>query len=168
MWWCGYLNKESGCIISGNPNVWNIAFDHNDIQARNNGSWSVLYINDYGGDVSITNASSAYSCKILSTKAATNYNTGALIVSGGIGVGGTVYANGNIIANGAVSAKSASDLRLKTNFDRSIRYDEKLLSLGCVLDYNYNDLALQRGEGGVDGNRHTGLIYQNVERAFYK
>lgn len=157
-------NKESGCIISGNPNVWNIAFDHNDIQARNNGSWSVLYINDYGGDVSITNASSAYSCKILSTKAATNYNTGALIVSGGIGVGGTVYANGNIIANGAVSAKSASDLRLKTNFDRSIRYDEKLLSLGCVLDYNYNDLALQRGEGGVDGNRHTGLIYQNVEK----
>lgn len=157
-------NKESGCIISGNPNVWNIAFDHNDIQARNNGSWSVLYINDYGGDVSITNASSAYSCKILSTKAATNYNTGALIVSGGIGVGGTVYANGNIIANGAVSARSASDLRLKTNFDRSIRYDEKLLSLGFVLDYNYNDLALQRGEGGVDGNRHTGLIYQNVEK----
>ena len=157
-------NKESGCIISGNPNVWNIAFDHNDIQARNNGSWSVLYINDYGGDVSITNASSAYSCKILSTKAATNYNTGALIVSGGIGVGGTVYANGNIIANGAVSAKSASDHRLKTNFDRSIRYDEKLLSLGCVLDYNYNALALQRGEGGVDGNRHTGLIYQNVEK----
>lgn len=157
-------NKESGCIISGNPNSWNIAFDHNDIQARNNGTWSILYINDYGGDVSITNASSAYGVKILSTKASTSYSNGALTVGGGIGVGGSIYTRGSVIADGAISAKSASDQRLKTNFDRNVRYDERLLSLGCVLDYNYNALALQRGEGGVDRNRHTGLIYQNVEK----
>ena len=60
-------NKESGCIISGNPNAWNIVLDQNDIQARNNGAWSILYINDYGGDVSITNSSATYSAKILST-----------------------------------------------------------------------------------------------------
>lgn len=157
-------NKESGCIISGNPSSWNIAFDHNDIQARNNGIMSVLYLNDYGGDVSITNASSAYGVKILSTKASTSYSNGALTVGGGIGVGGSIYTRGSVIADGAISAKSASDQRLKTNFDRNVRYDERLLSLGCVLDYNYNDLALQRGEGGVDRNRHTGLIYQNVEK----
>jgi hypothetical protein len=157
-------NKESGCIISGNPSSWNIAFDHNDIQARNNGIMSVLYLNDYGGDVSITNASSAYGVKILSTKASTSYSNGALTVGGGIGVGGSIYTRGSVIADGAISAKSASDQRLKTNFDRNVRYDERLLSLGCVLDYNYNTLALQRGEGGVDRNRHTGLIYQNVER----
>lgn len=157
-------NKESGCIISGNPSSWNIAFDHNDIQARNNGIMSVLYLNDYGGDVSMTNASSAYGVKILSTKASTSYSNGALTVGGGIGVGGSIYTRGNVIADGGISAKSASDQRLKTNFDRNVRYDERLLSLGCVLDYNYNTLALQRGEGGVDRNRHTGLIYQNVER----
>ena len=157
-------NKESGCIISGNPSSWNIAFDHNYIQARNNGIMSVLYLNDYGGDVSITNASSAYGVKILSTKASTSYSNGALTVGGGIGVGGSIYTRGSVIADGAISAKSASDQRLKTNFDRNVRYDERLLSLGCVLDYNYNTLALQRGEGGVDRNRHTGLIYQNVER----
>lgn len=157
-------NKESGCIIAGNPNVWNIALDHNDIQARNNGTWSILYINDYGGDVSITNASSAYGVKILSTKASTAYNNGALTVGGGIGVGGNIYVGGSVIANGGISAKSASDKRLKTDFDRNVRYDERLLSLGCVLDYSYNDLALQRGEGGVDRKRHTGLIHENVER----
>ncbi len=157
-------NKESGCIISGNPSSWNIAFDHNDIQARNNGIMSVLYLNDYGGDVSMTNASSAYGVKILSTKASTSYSNGALTVGGGIGVGGSIYTRGNVIADGAISAKSASDQRLKTNFDRNVRYDERLLSLGCVLDYSYNALALQRGEGGVDRNRHTGLIYQNVEK----
>ena len=157
-------NKESGCIISGNPSSWNIAFDHNDIQARNNGIMSVLYLNDYGGDVSITNASSAYGVKILSTKASTGYSNGALTVGGGIGVGGSIYTRGSVIADGAISAKSASDQRLKTNVDRNVRYDERLLSLGCVLDYNYNALALQRGEGGVDRNRHTGLIYQNVEK----
>ena len=157
-------NKESGCIISGNPSSWNIAFDHNDIQARNNGIMSVLYLNDYGGDVSITNASSAYGVKILSTKASTGYSNGALTVGGGIGVGGSIYTRGSVIADGAISAKSASDQRLKTNFDRNVRYDERLLSLGCVLDYSYNALALQRGEGGVDRNRHTGLIYQNVEK----
>lgn len=157
-------NKESGCIISGNPSSWNIAFDHNDIQARNNGIMSVLYLNDYGGDVSITNASSAYGVKILSTKASTSYSNGALTVGGGIGVGGSIYTRGNVIADGGISAKSASDQRLKTNFDRNVRYDERLLSLGCVLDYSYNALALQRGEGGVDRNRHTGLIYQNVEK----
>lgn len=157
-------NKESGCIISGNPSSWNIAFDHNDIQARNNGIMSVLYLNDYCGDVSITNASSAYGVKILSTKASTSYSNGALTVGGGIGVGGSIYTRGNVIADGGISAKSASDQRLKTNFDRNVRYDERLLSLGCVLDYSYNDLALQRGEGGVDRKRHTGLIYQNVEK----
>lgn len=157
-------NKESGCIISGNPSSWNIAFDHNDIQARNNGIMSVLYLNDYGGDVSMTNASSAYGVKILSTKASTSYSNGALTVGGGIGVGGSIYTRGNVIADGAISAKSASDQRLKTNFDRNVRYDERLLSLGCVLDYNYNALALQRGEGGVDRKRHTGLIHENVER----
>lgn len=157
-------NKESGCIISGNPSSWNIAFDHNDIQARNNGIMSVLYLNDYGGDVSITNASSAYGVKILSTKASTSYSNGALTVGGGIGVGGSIYTRGNVIADGGISAKSASDQRLKTNFDRNVRYDERLLSLGCVLDYSYNALALQRGEGGVDRKRHTGLIHENVER----
>lgn len=157
-------NKESGCIISGNPSSWNIAFDHNNIQARNNGIMSVLYLNDYGGDVSMTNASSAYGVKILSTKASTSYSNGALTVGGGIGVGGSIYTRGSVIADGAISAKSASDQRLKTNFDRNVRYDERLLSLGCVLDYSYNALALQRGEGGVDRNRHTGLIYQNVEK----
>lgn len=157
-------NKESGCIISGNPNSWSIAIDHNDIQARNNGAWSILYINDYGGDVSITNSSATYSAKILSTKASTSYTTGALTVGGGVGIGGSIYAKNNIIANGAITAKepSTSDIRLKNNI-RDFNASLILKEIGKPFTFEWNSLARELNSNLSNEHQNFGVSAQRVK-----
>ena len=157
-------NKESGCIIAGNPNVWNIALDHNDIQARNNGAWSILYINDYGGDVSITNSSATYSAKILSTKASTSYTTGALTVGGGVGIGGSIYAKNNIIANGAITSKepSTSDIRLKNNI-RDFNASLILKEIGKPFTFEWNSLARELNSNLSNEHQNFGVSAQRVK-----
>lgn len=73
---------------------------------------------------------------------------------------GGITATGNITANGAITAKAVSDIRLKTIIQEKIDYRKKLLGLGSVVDFRYNELALKRGTGAVDKERHIGLIYQ--------
>lgn len=157
-------NKESGCIISGNPNAWSIVLDHNDIQARNNGAWSILYINDYGGDVSITNSSATYSAKILSTKASTSYTTGALTVGGGVGIGGSIYAKNNIIANGAITAKepSTSDIRLKNNI-RDFNASLILKEIGKPFTFEWNSLARELNSNLSNEHQNFGVSAQRVK-----
>lgn len=157
-------NKESGCIISGNPNAWNIVLDHNDIQARNNGAWSILYINDYGGDVSITNSSATYSAKILSTKASTAYNNGALTVGGGVGVGGSVYVRNNVVVNGAVTAKepSTSDIRLKDNI-RDFNASLILKEIGKPFTFEWNSLARELNSNLSNEHQNFGVSAQRVK-----
>ena len=157
-------NKESGCIISGNPNAWNIVLDQNDIQARNNGAWSILYINDYGGDVSITNSSATYSAKILSTKASTSYTTGALTVGGGVGIGGSIYAKNNIIANGAITAKepSTSDIRLKNNI-RDFNASLILKEIGKPFTFEWNSLARELNSNLSNEHQNFGVSAQRVK-----
>ena len=157
-------NKESGCIISGNPNSWSIAIDHNDIQARNNGAWSILYINDYGGDVSITNSSTTYSAKILSTKASTAYNNGALTVGGGVGVGGSVYVKNNIVANGGITAKtdSTSDIRLKDNI-RDFNASLILKEIGKPFTFEWNSLARELNSNLSNEHQNFGVSAQRVK-----
>lgn len=158
-------NKESGCIISGNPNSWSIAIDHNDIQARNNGAWSILYINDYGGDVSITNSSTTYSAKILSIKASTAYNNGALTVGGGVGVGGSVYVRNNIVANGAITAKepSTSDIRLKDNI-RDFNASLILKEIGKPFTFEWNSLAKELNSNLSNEHQNFGVSAQRVKK----
>lgn len=157
-------NKESGCIISGNPSFWNIVFDHNDIQARNNGAWSILYINDYGGDVSITNSSATYSAKILSTKASTAYNNGALTVGGGVGVGGSIYVRNNVVVNGAVTAKepSTSDIRLKDNI-RDFNASLILKEIGKPFTFEWNSLARELNSNLSNEHQNFGVSAQRVK-----
>lgn len=157
-------NKESGCIISGNPNAWSIVLDHNDIQARNNGAWSILYINDYGGDVSITNSSATYSAKILSTKASTAYNNGALTVGGGVGVGGSVYVRNNVVVNGAVTAKepSTSDIRLKNNI-RDFNASLILKEIGKPFTFEWNSLARELNSNLSNEHQNFGVSAQRVK-----
>lgn len=69
---------------------------------------------------------------------------------------------GNIVATGAITAKSVSDIRLKTIIPTKVDYQQKLLDLGDVVDFYYNDTAINRNTGAVDKERHTGLIYQNA------
>lgn len=70
---------------------------------------------------------------------------------------------GNILATGGVTAKTTSDMRLKNKIGNS-NYIEKLLSLGLVFDYTYNDIAKSRVGKMVDNEIHTGLSYQDVSK----
>lgn len=68
---------------------------------------------------------------------------------------------GNILASGGITAKTSSDEQLKNLLPRS-NYAEKLLSLGNVFDFVYNETAKRREGKQVDGAAHTGLSYQKV------
>lgn len=72
---------------------------------------------------------------------------------------------GNILATGGITAKTTSDIRLKNKIGNS-NYIEKLLSLGLVFDYTYNDIAKSRVGKMVDNEIHTGLSYQDVSKLF--
>lgn len=76
-----------------------------------------------------------------------------------------VYTTGNIASEGAITAKKSSDYRLKKDWIYDVDYCEKLLSIGKVVDFWYNEKALSRKSGGADEKRHTGLIYQEAEKA---
>lgn len=107
---------------------------------------------------------------------ALGFNTSSQIVMGAgvsnrtvspwitVGQTGTTI-KGYLYASGAITAMQTSDYALKHNFDGTIDYRSKLLRLGRVYDYNYNDKALQLYEGTLDKKRHTGLIYQNAKMA---
>ena len=74
-----------------------------------------------------------------------------------VDVAGDIRATGNII--GTVS----SDIQLKTILN-TIDYQDKLLSLGDVVEYEYNDIAFDRPNSSTLQHRtYTGLIYQNVK-----
>lgn len=73
------------------------------------------------------------------------------------------YVSGNILATGGITAKTTSDMRLKNRVGQ-IDYAKKLLSLGLVFDYIYNDIAQSRIGKMVDDKRHIGLSYQAVSK----
>ena len=66
---------------------------------------------------------------------------------------GTIQANANVFAQGAVTAKKTSDARLKKDFDYRVDYRKRLLMLGDVVDFSYNEIALRRKEGAADKYR---------------
>lgn len=71
---------------------------------------------------------------------------------------------GNILATGGITAKTTSDMRLKNRVGQT-DYAKKLLSLGLVFDYIYNNTAQSRIGKMVDDKRHIGLSYQAVSKA---
>ncbi len=73
------------------------------------------------------------------------------------------YVSGNILATGGITAKTTSDMRLKNRVGQ-IDYAKKLLSLGLVFDYIYNNTAQSRIGKMVDDKRHIGLSYQAVSK----
>lgn len=77
--------------------------------------------------------------------------------------GGNWIFYGNILATGGVTAKTTSDMRLKNRVGQT-DYAKKLLSLGLVFDYIYNDTAQSRIDKMVDNKRHIGLSYQAVSK----
>ena len=77
--------------------------------------------------------------------------------------GGRWSFTGNILATGGITAKTTSDMRLKNRVGQT-DYAKKLLSLGLVFDYIYNDTAQSRIDKMVDDKRHIGLSYQAVSK----
>lgn len=91
-----------------------------------------------------------------------------ILPSGNVGIGTTaptqkLHVAGNILATGAITAKAVSDIRLKTIIQEKVDYRKKLLGLGSVVDFYYNDKAIDRNTGAVDEERHIGLIYQQAK-----
>ena len=78
---------------------------------------------------------------------------------------GNVSVVGNIVATGSVTAKSSSDYRLKCAFDYNVDYQERLLSLGKVCDFNYTPHAQEREFAFADDKRHTSVIWQDARKA---
>lgn len=78
--------------------------------------------------------------------------------------GGSWSFTGNIYASGAITAGTTSDIRLKKDLIIE-NYSDKLLSLGKVFTFKYNDLAKSRKDKMVDDNYHIGLSYQVVKES---
>lgn len=74
---------------------------------------------------------------------------------------GNTHVPGNFYATGEVAAGSASDLRLK-EIQKRPSYANRLLKMGLVRDYYFNDLAKSRDVRKADNDLHTGMIYQDV------
>ena len=91
----------------------------------------------------------------------TDWQTYITISTGDLYHSKSLTVAGNIAAYGEVAAGSSSDRRLKKILSTP-DYRKRLLSLGDVVDYEYNDKAFQRNARTTEHRRYTGLIYQNV------
>ena len=130
--------------------------------------WICSTLNAYGR---ITTASDIYSQSWVRTVGATGWYSESY--GGGIYMTDSTYVrvynnksfyvSGNILATGGITAKTTSDMRLKNRVGQ-IDYAKKLLSLGLVFDYIYNDIAQSRIGKMVDDKRHIGLSYQAVSK----
>ena len=88
--------------------------------------------------------------------------TGSVTMGSVLSVRGNITCSSNISATGEIAAGSSSDRRLKTILDKQ-DYIKRLMDIGMVVDYEYNDLAFSRDVRSIERRRYTGLIYQNVK-----
>lgn len=88
--------------------------------------------------------------------------TGSVTMGSFLSVRGNIACSSNISATGEIAAGSSSDIRLKTILDKQ-DYIKRLMDIGMVVDYEYNDLAFSRDVRSIERRRYTGLIYQNVK-----
>lgn len=132
-------------------------------QRINTGSWSSWASLAYTSD----NVASATQLQTSRTLWGQSFNGTANVSGNMTGVGsitasGNIKTTANITADGTVVAKQASDARLKDIVKNKKTYQQRLLQLGKVIDFEYNKAAKERSTNAVDDNRHIGLIYQNV------
>ena len=112
-----------------------------------------LCLNPVGNNVAIGATSSDYKL----------YVNGTFYASGAATLGSTLTVNGDLTVKGTIIDSTSSDIRLK-NILEQVDYQEKLLSLGDVVDFDYNDTAFSReNSSNLEHRSYTGLIYQNVK-----
>lgn len=76
---------------------------------------------------------------------------------------GSITVNGDLTVKGTIIDSTSSDIRLKSILEQ-VDYQEKLLSLGDVVDFDYNDTAFSKeNSSNLEHRSYTGLIYQNVK-----
>lgn len=168
-------NSGAAGTYSSEINNWN---SHLFLQEKSN---TFLYACRGGGNFVIGTVSSDYKLNVGGDIRATSWirtdgDTGWYSQSYGGGIYMTdstyvrvynnksFYVSGNILATGGITAKTTSDMRLKNRVGQT-DYAKKLLSLGLVFDYIYNDTAQSRIGKMVDDKRHIGLSYQAVSKA---
>lgn len=105
------------------------------------------------GDVGINTLNPSYKCHV----------EGTFYASGAATLMSTLTVNGDLTVKGTIIDSTSSDIRLK-NILEQVDYQEKLLSLGEVVDFDYNDIAFSReNSSNLEHRSYTGLIYQNVK-----
>lgn len=88
---------------------------------------------------------------------------GEIRMSGAATLGSDLTVNSDLTVKGTIIDSTSSDIRLKSILEQ-VDYQEKLLSLGNVVDFNYNDTAFSReNSSNLEHRSYTGLIYQNVK-----
>ena len=89
--------------------------------------------------------------------------SGTAYINGAATLGSTLTVNGDLTVKGTIIDSTSSDIRLK-NILEQVDYQERLLSLGDVVDFDYNDTAFSReNSSNLEHRSYTGLIYQNVK-----
>ncbi len=138
------FNDSSGFITLGKVDGGNMVLDNNEIQVRNNGAASNLFIQSLGGDVRLAN------------------NTIGLVQVGttpGTPIPGGVrfYVNGDAAKPGTNSWIVSSDMRLKQNIKPYSEGLATLLKINPVW-FNYNQLS------GFDVTKtYVGVLAQELQ-----
>ena len=152
--------------------IWGNPFDgSNDVSGSLSGVRDITMEGDIDGanviratSINLSTGSKSVSISAGRIVATNNIRSKESVTSdGNITAGGDISSQGNISAQGSVTALTTSDRRLKRDFDYTRSYTDRLLAMGRVCDFRYTEKARKRNKGGVDGEAHTGLLYQKVK-----
>ena len=152
--------------------IWGNPFDgSNDVSGSLSGVRDITMEGDIDGanviratSINLSTGSKSVSISAGRIVATNNIRSKESVTSdGNITAGGDISSQGNISAQGSVTALTTSDKRLKRDFNYTLSYTDRLLAMGKVCDFRYTEKARKRNKGGVDGEAHTGLIYQKVK-----
>lgn len=152
--------------------IWGNPFDgSNDVSGSLSGVRDITMDGDIDGanviratSINLSTGSKSVSISAGRIVATNNIRSKESVTSdGNITAGGDISSQGNISAQGSVTALTTSDKRLKRDFNYTLSYTDRLLAMGKVCDFRYTEKARKRNKGGVDGEAHTGLLYQKVK-----
>lgn len=173
-------NVYSATKLQTPRTIWGQSFDGTgNVSGNMTNVGYIKFVNDgvivcnSNGFIGFTNkaGTTTLSIKAHSLVLADNYITssyrlhveGTFYASGAATLGSTLTVNGDLTVKGTIIDSTSSDIRLKSILER-VDYQEKLLSLGDVVDFNYNDTAFSKeNSSNLEHRSYTGLIYQNVK-----
>ena len=158
-----YLSGQSGTNTGDETTASINALDITEVGTIDSGVWNGTAIADaylssntahLSGTQTFTGEKSFSNILTVTNSTATNAtDTGALVVTGGVGIGGALNVGGDVVAY------ASSDERLKDNIELISNPIEKVQSLkGVTWDWNDNADELQQSLPNV------GVIAQDVEK----